>query len=117
MKNKAMDREKELWGAFIESPEVRAKVSSDDFVTKRYRLAAQEVHDFEAGNITKDEMRHLPFLMESNGLPGGVKYTDGLISAVKGYSRAKRLQRECLMSCWAVRDSDVETVKKKVSEI
>ena len=117
MKNIAMDREKELWGAFVVSPEVRAQVSSDDFVTRRYQLAAQEVHDFEAGKITKDEMRHLPVLMESNRLPSGVKYIDGLVAAVKEYKRAKRLTHECLKSCWARNSNDIETIKQKVSEI
>lgn len=117
MKNAAMDREKELWGAFVVSPEVRAQVGSGDFVTRRYQLAAQEVHDYEAGKVTKDEMRHLPFLMESNGIPDGVKYIDGLVSAVKEYSRAKRLTHECLKSCWARNSIDIETIKQKVSEI
>lgn len=117
MRNRAMDREKELWGAFVVSPEVRAQVSSGDFVTRRYQLAAQEVHDYEAGKITKEEMRHLPVLMESNGIPDGVKYIDGLVSAVKEYSRAKRLTYECLKSCWAKNSNDIETVKQKVSEI
>lgn len=117
MKNRAIDRERELWGAFIESAEVRAKVNSEDFVTSDYRLAAQEVHDFEAGKIKREEMRHLPLLMESNGIPHGVKYIDGLVSAVKQYSRAKRLNRECLMSCWATNNKHVESIKKKVSDI
>jgi len=117
MRNIAMDREKELWGAFMVSPEVRAEVNSEDFVTEIYRKAAQEVHDLEAGKITKEELEFLPILMESNRLPSGVKYGEGLILTVKEYSRVKRLNYECLKSCWATKSSDIESVKQKVSEI
>jgi hypothetical protein len=105
MNNRALEREAQLWGMFISNPEFRTEITGEDFITEKYRLTADEVHDLEAGRITKDEMRHLPALMESLNLPYGVKYPDGLVSAVKGYSKSKREVKESLMKSWAVNNN------------
>lgn len=117
MNNRAIEREEQLFGAYVASAEVRKEVSSDDFTVNRIRLAAKDIEDYEAGRITKEQMIYLPALMESLRLPNGVKYIDGLISAVKGYTRAKKLNKVCLMSSWATKHEDVEAIKEKVSNI
>lgn len=117
MNNRAIEREEQLFGAYVASAEIRKEVSSEDFTVNRIRLAAKEIEDFEAGKITKEKMIYLPFLMESLRLPNGAKYIDGLIATVKGYTRAKRLNKVCLMSSWATKNEDVETIKEKVRQI
>lgn len=117
MNNRATERERMLFGAYMVSPEVREQVTSEDFHTKRYRLAVKDVEKFEASEIKKEGMIYLLYLMETLGLPNGAKFIDGLVESTKQYSRAKRLQMECMKSCWATKNEDVEAVKEKVSQI
>lgn len=117
MNNRAEERELQLFGAYVASAEVRKEVSSEDFTVNRLRLGVKEIEDIEAGKLARDKVVYLPFLMESLKFPNGAKYIDGLIATVKGYTRAKKLNKVCLMSSWATKTEDVESIKEKVRQV
>ncbi len=96
---------------------IRDRISGDDFITEILANVIGEVEGHKRGEINREDLRHLPFLMDSLRCPNGGKAIDGIEEAVKEYSRAKRLYKTCLMSSWATKNEDVESIKEKVRVI
>ena len=117
MNNRVIQREEQLFGAYVASADIRKEVSSDDFTVNRLREGAKEIEDFEAGKITRNQMVALPFLVESLQIPDGVKYIDGLISAVKSHALSKRAYQAAVLGMLAKNPQQVESFKQKVSEL
>ena len=86
-------------GAYIASVKFRDDIRSSDFVDNDIAKCVEEMEGVINGTINKEDMRYLPFLMESLNCSTDVKPLDGLVSAIKAHRRSveanklgKRLQ-------------------------
>ena len=117
MKNKiSRDRELIAFGAYLASEAFREELSSADFTDNDLAKCVEEMEGVTSGTVTKEEMRYLPFLMETLRCPNGVKAIDGIAMTVKAHRRMVEANNLGRRLQWA-RPDEIEQLKERAAKL
>lgn len=116
-----MKRELMAFGAYLADTDgiygIRDRLTSADFIDNDLAKCIEEMENVTSGKTRKEDMRFLPFLLESLRCPNGGKAIDGIEQAVKSNAETKRFKKLCFRGALASSSDDINRIKKQFQTV